>query len=550
MQLQWALKWLNFFWMETFSGLNNLTSSCKLVDRGSFMVLCGRILFKVTNCLLLPLESRSVSTFVSRNYFRLFSTSYYSSVESCSVSGDKCADSLRNHDINVVIAKVLAANSESEVFQSLVDEFGCNRIEVTHSLVARLLHRFQDDWKSALGVFRWVETYSGYKPLPELYDKLVDILGKMKEMEKMKALVEQMREDHLVSLNTISKMMRRFSGAGGWKEAVKTFDELENFGLEKNTESMNLLLDTLCKERKVEQARAVFLELKSHIPPDVKTYNIFIHGWCKIRRVEEAQWTIQEMKGQGFRPCVISYSAIIQFYCSENNFHKVYELLDEMQAQGCSPNIVTLTTIMHSLTKAGDIKEALQIVERMKLVGCKPDTQFYNALIHTLGRAGQIEEAQNVFMQEMPRNNIHPNTSTYNSMIAMFCHHRHEPRALQYLMKLENSPYCKPDVQSFYPLLKLYFHDGKTDKCLISLLDDMVKKHHLCLDLATFTLLIHGLCRANKCEWAYQLFQKMIGQNLKPRYVTCSLLLQEIKQKNMNDAAEMIENVMKRMKSS
>ncbi|KAL8535184.1 hypothetical protein ACS0TY_010988 [Phlomoides rotata] len=508
------------------------------------MALCGRLL-KVNSFFLFPLETRVVSTVVSKNCFRQFSTPHGSAVID---QPEECVDFGRKHDADVVIAKVLARKSESEVFQSPAHDFSCNNIQITHNLITRLLHRFQDDWKSALGIFRWAETCSGYKPSPELYDKMVDILGKMKQMDKMKAFVEEMREDHLVSLNTVAKMMRRFSGAGQWKDAVNTFEELENFGLEKNTESMNLLLDTLCKERKVEQARALFLGMKPHIPPNANTYNIFIHGWCKIKRVEEAQWTIEEMKGHGFRPCVISYSTIIQSYCFQSNFYRVYELLDEMEAQGCPPNVVTFTNIMHSLTRSGDIEEALQIAERMKIVDCKPDTQFYNALIHTLGKGSYVEKALHIFTKEMPESKIYPNTSTYNSMIAMFCHHRQEQRALEYLRNLEKSPYCKPDVQSFYALLKLYFRDGKTDKCMI-LLDDIVKKHHLCLDLATYTLLIHGLCRANKCEYAYQLFREMIGQNIKPRYLTCSLLLQEIKEKNMYDAAEMIEGFMKKMKS-
>ncbi|KAK4423920.1 Pentatricopeptide repeat-containing protein, mitochondrial [Sesamum alatum] len=521
------------------------------------MILHVRRLVKVYSFDVLPLENRLVFSSVSKIYFRYFSTSYSLAVEchpstsnASSHQAVKSVDVWRKHDADVVIAKVIAAKNEDEVFQCLVHDPGCNTIQITHGLVTRLLHRFQDDWKSALGVFRWVETCPAYKPLPELYDKLVDILGKMKQLEKMRALLEEMRENRLVSLNTIAKVMRRFAGAGDWRDAVKTFDELENFGLEKNTESMNLLLDTLCKEKKVSQAREIFLELKSHIPPNANTFNIFIHGWCKINRVEEAQWTIQEMKGHGFSPCVISYSTIIQSYCFQSNFSRVYDLLDEMEAQGCPPNVVTFTTIMHFLTKSGDSNEALQMAQRMKSVGCKPDTLFYNALIHTLGRAGRVEEALYVFTKEMPHNKIYPNTSTYNSMIAMFCHHKKEQMALQYLRELESSPYCKPDVQSFYPLLKLYFQAGKIDGCLTNLLDDMVKKHHLCLDLATFTLLIHGLCRADKCEWAYQLFQDMIGRSIKPRYVTCSLLLQEVRQKNMYDAAEMIEDFIKKMKSS
>ncbi|XP_041994157.1 pentatricopeptide repeat-containing protein At3g04130, mitochondrial-like isoform X2 [Salvia splendens] len=517
------------------------------------MVVRGRILAVFNSLPLFPSKARFAV--VSRSFYGRLFTSDVPALDGYPLSGnlsseqpEKCGDKKRNHDINVIINKVLNAQSESEVFHSLAQDIECNKIQITHSLATRLLHRFQDDWKSAIGVFRWVETCQGYKPLPEHYEKIVDVLGKMKQMEKMKELVGEICENHLISLNTIAKMMRRLAGAGEWKEAVKIFDELEKFGLEKNTESMNILLDTLCKEHKVEQARALFLELKSHIAPNANTYNIFIHGWCKIKRVEEAEWTIQEMKGRGFRPCVISYSTIIQFFCSQCKFYRVYELLDEMEVQGCPPNVVTFTTIMNSFTKSGYTDEALQVAEKMKVAGCKPDTQFYNALIHTLGRAGLIEEALNVFTKEMPNGRINPNTSTFNSMIAMFCHHKQEQRALEYLGILEQSPYCKPDVQSFYPLLKLYFRDGKTCKCL-NLVDDVVKKHHLCLDLATYTLLIHGFCRGNKYERAYQLFKEMIGQNIKPRFVTCSLLLKEMREKNMYGAAEMIEDVMKKMKS-
>ncbi|KAL2519664.1 Pentatricopeptide repeat-containing protein [Abeliophyllum distichum] len=520
------------------------------------MVVPVRSLATINNFFIIfGQDAYAISHVFSTNYFHSFSTSPCPlSVEPdhfvSNRSSNQTEDFRRKSDVDVAISIVCAANSEDEVFKSLVHDPVCNTIQITHGFVDRLLHRFKDDWKSALGVFRWAEACPHYKPSPELYDKLVDILGKMKQMEKMNALVEEMREGNLVSLNTIGKVMRRFAGAGDWKDAVTIFDKLGQFGLEKNTESMNLLLDTLCKEHKVEQARTIFLELKSHIQPNANTYNIFIHGWCKIMRVEEAHWTIQEMKGHGCSPCVISYSTIIQFYCNQSNFHKVYELLDEMEAQQCPPNVVTFTTIMHSLTKLGEFEEALQIYEKMKLVGCKPDTLFYNALIHSLGRAGRVKEAIHVFMEEMPKNKTSPNTSTYNSMIAMFCHHKQEQKALQYLRNLENASCCKPDVQSYYPLLKRYFGAGKMSDSVQNLLDGMVKKHHLCLDLSTYTLLIHGLCRTNKCEQAYQLFKDMIGQNIKPRYITCSLLLDEIRQTNMYDEAENIQDFMKKMKSS
>ncbi|CBI27550.3 unnamed protein product, partial [Vitis vinifera] len=294
-------------------------------------------------------------------------------------NGEECIRS----QIDIIVSRIREGSSDDEVFKSLVHDEACNAIPMSQNLVDVLLHRFKDDWKSALGLFRWAESRLGYEHAPEAYDMMVDILGKLKQVDKMRALMEEMRQGNLVRLST------------------------------KNTESMNLLLDTLCKERKVEQARAIFLELKPHISPNTHTFNIFIHGWCKANRVDEAEWTIQEMKGHGCRPCVISYSTIIQSYCRQSNFRKVYELLDDMQAQGCAPNVVTYTTIMCSLTK----------------------------------------------------------------------------RLFVFL-------------------------------------------------------------RANKCEWGYNLFEEMVGKAITPRYKTCALLLDEIKQKNMHDAAERIEVFMKQMKTS
>lgn len=505
----------------------------------------------------LPFGVCNISNVACRSCFSYFSTlSSDFCFESPQFAGDRipgeqqeCVNLGRDADVNVVLARISLGNSETEVLQSLLSDPACDSIQITDYFVDRVLNRFKDDWKSALGAFRWAQSRPNYKPSPELYDKLVDILGKMK-MERMRSLIDEMHADHLISLNTIAKVMRRFAGAREWKEAVRTFDELGKFGLEKNTESMNLLLDTLCKENRVQQAREIFYELKSHVPPNANTFNIFIHGWCKVNRVEEAYWTIQEMKGNGCCPCVISYSTIIKYYCQQFNFQKVYELLHEMQEQGCVPNVVTFTTIMCFLTKSGALEEALKIAERMKSVGCKPDTLFYNALIHTLGMAHRLQEAIRVLKVEMPRNGVQPNTSTYNTIIAMFCHHLQEERALEFLRDLESSPFCKPDVQSYFPLLKLCFRVGKMDDSLRKLVNDIVNKHHLSLDLSSYALLIHGLCRANKCEWAYIIFEDMIRQEITPRYKTCSVLLQEVKQKNMYDAADRIELFMKKMKTA
>ncbi|KAJ4839412.1 hypothetical protein Tsubulata_016867 [Turnera subulata] len=447
---------------------------------------------------------------------------------------------------NSIVGRIRVGSSSDEVLESLRRDNECDfDVELSQNLVDKLLHRFKDDWKSALGVYRWAGSRSGYQHSQEAHDLMVDVLGKARQMDQMWGLLEELRPGNLVTFNTVGKAMRRFTGARRWEDAVRLFDELETYGLEKNTESMNLLLDTLCKEGEVVRARAIFLELKPHIPPDVSTFHIFIFGWCKAYRVEEAYWTLAEMRGNGYHPSVVSYSMIIQFYCRREKYDRVYDLLNVMESNGCPPNVVTYTTILCSLSKSQRFDEALEIAERVRRSGCKVDAFFYNALIHVLGNSGRVDDAEYVFQVEMPNAGVLPTTSTFNSMISMYCHHSQEQKALNILEKMESSTFCKPDGLTYFPLLKSCIRTGKIDCLLSQLLDDMVNKHHLSLDSSAYALLVHGLCRANRLEWAYRLFEEMLDQDIRPGHWTCQLLLEEVKLKHMYDAAEKIEDVIK-----
>ncbi|XP_047339119.1 pentatricopeptide repeat-containing protein At3g04130, mitochondrial-like [Impatiens glandulifera] len=266
------------------------------------------------------------------------------------------------------MTKSLPTNSVDEIFKSLSHDQTCKSLPISDHVMDTILYRYRDDWKSALGIFKLVRSLPHYKPSQKLHDIMIDILGKAKSFDSMKELLEEMRQDNNVTLHTIAKVMRRLSGAGKWEDAVKVFDELTTFGLEKNTESMNLLLDL----------------------------------------------------------------------------------------------------------------------------------------------------------------NI--------SMIMIFCHNKLEEKALEVLGELEDSASCRPDAQSFYPFIKLCLRNRKLDLLRI-LLDKMVNKHLIRFNLATYKLLIHGLCRADECEWAYQLFEEMISKDIMPSQLTFQLLL--------DDAAERIEVFMK-----
>ncbi|KAF0922097.1 hypothetical protein E2562_024669 [Oryza meyeriana var. granulata] len=350
------------------------------------------------------------------------------------------------------VSRILSARFASP--EAIVIAMDCCSVRVTGCLVDKILTRFSNDWVAALGFFLWASTQGGYCHRSDSYDLMVDILGKFKQFDLMWDLINQMVEvGGLISLMTMTKVMRRLAGASRWTEAINAFHKIDRFGVLKDTKAMNVLLDTLCKERSVKRARGAFQELRETIPPDESSFNTLIHGWCKARMLKEAVETMEEMKQHGFSPSVVTYTSLVEAYCNEKDFQTVYTLLDEMHKRQCLPNVITYTIVMHALGKAGRTRKALDTFDKLKEDGVSPDASFYNSLIYILGRAGRLEDAYSV-VEEMRRTGIPPNVTTFNTLISAACDHSQAENALKLLVKMEEQS-CKPDIKTYTPLLKL-----------------------------------------------------------------------------------------------
>ncbi|XP_008804966.1 pentatricopeptide repeat-containing protein At3g22670, mitochondrial [Phoenix dactylifera] len=420
-------------------------------------------------------------------------------------------------------------------------------VKISEGFVNKILRRFNNDWVPAFGFFMWAGAQIGYKHSSDSYDVMVDILGKSKQFDVMWGLIDEMVQlGGLVSLTTMTKVMRRLAGACRWNEAIKMFHDIEKFGVKKDTLAMNILLDALCKERSIKHAIHAFLELRNEIPPNASSFNVIIHGWCKARKLEEAWQTMEEMRKFGFNPCVVTYTSLIEAYCMEKNFRMVDAILDEMHAHGCTPNVVTYTIIMHALGKAKETHEALKVCDKMRRDGCTPDTSFYNSLIYIVGRAGRLRDANDIY-EEMCKNGISPNVNTYNTLISAACDHSQEESALKLLLKMEESS-CKPNIKTYIPLLKLCCKK-KWTKLLLYLLAYMCKKD-VSLDLSTYTLLVHGLCQNGKLDQACLFFEEMVSKGFIPKENTYNIIIKALERGNMERVKAKVQQLMVQAQST
>lgn len=420
-------------------------------------------------------------------------------------------------------------------------------LSASDSLIQQVLRRFSHDWVPAYGAFIWAKTQTGYRHAPEVYDHMVDIMGKVEKFDIMWDLVKEMDglNDGYVTLSTMSRVMRRLARSGKYEEAIDAFRGLDKFGLEKDARALNVIVDALAKERSVEHAYAVFCEFKDCIEQfNVEIFNALISGWCKARKLEEAERMMDEMRKMGFVPDVVSYTCFIEYYCSKKDFRKVDEILQEMQRNGCKPNIVTYTIVMHAYGKAKQVKEALEVYQKMKNDGCLADAMFYSSMIYILSKAGRIKDADEIF-EDMKKQGVMPNILTYNTMISSACVHSLEEKALKLLqIMVEDS--CKPEVRTYTPLLKMCCRKKRL-KVLKFLLSHMFN-NDVSIDPATYIVLIRGLCMSGELKLAYSIFEDTVSKGMILYGGTYKLLLEKLDQNNMHKEKENVVKLMSQIR--
>ncbi|XP_009769561.1 pentatricopeptide repeat-containing protein At3g22670, mitochondrial-like [Nicotiana sylvestris] len=132
---------------------------------------------------------------------------------------------------------------------AVVDALNNCTFDVSECLVEQILKRFSCEWIPSYGFFKWAKVQKGVTLSSDLYNLMVDNLGKSKKFDLMRELMDEM--SHLqgyVSLNTMIKIMRRLAKAGKYEDAIEAFKRMKEFGVQKNTSGMNALIDALVKE--------------------------------------------------------------------------------------------------------------------------------------------------------------------------------------------------------------------------------------------------------------------------------------------------------------
>ena len=110
---------------------------------------------------------------------------------------------------------------------------------------------------------------------------------------------------HLVNEKTFRIALNTLAAARELKRCVEFFHSMNAYGYEYSLETLNKVVETLCGNGLVEEAKFVVSKLREWMKPSRVTYKCLIKGFCDVSDLVEASKVWNLMVDEGFQPDIL-----------------------------------------------------------------------------------------------------------------------------------------------------------------------------------------------------------------------------------------------------
>ncbi|XP_028795124.1 pentatricopeptide repeat-containing protein At3g62470, mitochondrial-like [Neltuma alba] len=442
-----------------------------------------------------------------------------SEVESGNEDDDSDRDCDGGRDLN---AKSGADPDEVDRVCKVIDELfaldrnmeavldGCG-IQLSDDLVVDVLGRFKHARKPAFRFFCWAGQRPGFAHNSRTYNSMLNILGKTRQFETMMAMVEEMGEKGLLTMETFTIAIKAFAAAKERKKAVGIFDLMKKYKFKVGVDSINFLLDTLGRAKLGKEAQAIFEKLKDRFTHNLQTYTVLLNGWCRVKNLMEAGRVWNEMIDKGFKPDVVAHNVMLEGLLRCKRKSDAIKLFKVMKAKGPLPNVRSYTIVIRDLCKQKMMGEATEYFHEMIDSGCQPDAAVYTCLITGFGNQKKMGEVYNL-LKEMREKGCPPDGRTYNALIKLMTS-RHMPDDAMRIYKKMIQSGVEPTIHTYNMIMKSFFMT-KNYEMGHAIWDEMFQ-NGFCPDENSYTVLIGGLIRQGRSEGACKFLEEMIEKGMK-----------------------------------
>jgi len=457
----------------------------------------------------------------------------------------------------------------------------------------------------ALQIFKEAKRkYPKYCHNGPVYATMIGILGNTGNISEMKEVIDQMKGDSCECKDSVFvNAIKTFAKVGLLDEAVSLFKSIPQFNCVNKTNSFNTLLQIMVNETKLEAAHRLFLEssygweVKSRIQslnllmdalcrksrsdlalhiflemnnlgccPNRESHRILMEGLCQDGRLNEAThllysmfWRISQ-KGSG--EDIVIYRTLLDALCDDGQVERAVEILSKILRKGlkapsrfchhldlnrCStveamegtkrminealvrggiPSLASYNAMAIDLYNEGKIDEANKMLAEMRERGFRPSYLIYEAKVGALCRGGNADEAVKVIEEQMVKDNCVPNAKVYNIALRGLCNESKSAHAVGYLKNMAHQVGCIADKETYGILVDGLCRERRYLEASKVLEEMLIKSYWPCVD--TYNILIRGLCSVGRQYEAGMWLEEMISQGMQPELCVWNSLVASI----------------------
>ncbi|KAG7544821.1 Pentatricopeptide repeat [Arabidopsis suecica] len=287
--------------------------------------------------------------------------------------------------------------------------------------------RKEHDPDKALKIYANVSDHSA-SPVSSRYAQELTVrrLAKCRRFSDIETLIESHKNDPKIKEEPFySTLIRSYGRASMFNHAMRTFEQMDQYGTPRSALSFNALLNACLHSKKFDKVPQLFDEIPQRynkIVPDKISYGILIKSYCDSGSPEKGIEIMRQMQGKGMEVTTIAFTTILSSLYKNGELEVAESLWNEMVKKGCELDNAAYNVRIMSAQKESP-ERVKELIEEMSTMGLKPDTISYNYLMTAYCEKGMLDEAKKVY-EGLEGNNCAPNAATFRTLIFHLCYSR------------------------------------------------------------------------------------------------------------------------------
>ncbi|CAN8254028.1 unnamed protein product [Cochlearia groenlandica] len=363
------------------------------------------------------------------------------------------------------------------------------------------------------------------------FNALLSYLGRKMEISRMNDIAVKMDEVEVrpdvvtlgILINTLCKSRRV-------DEALSVFEQMcgkrsdDGVVIKADSIHFNTLIDGLCKVGRMKEAEELLVKMKleESCAPNTVTYNCLIGGYCKAGQLETAKEVVSRMMEERIKPNVVTLNTIVSGMCRHHGVNMAVAFFTDMQKEGVKGNVGTYMTLIHAFCSVNNVGKAMQLFDQMLEDGCYPDAKIYYALISGLCQVRRDHDAVRV-VEKLKQSGFSLDLLAYNMLIGLFCDKNKVEKVYELLSDMEEAK-MKPDSITYNTLIS-FFAKLKDLESVQKMMENM-REDGFDPTVVTYGAIIEAYCSAGDINEAMKIFKDMgLHSKVNPNTVIYNILI-------------------------